>query len=370
MTVIYSENGKELDPVEIYEFTYGEGRKIVIRYTSSSVPVVFSVAEQAGFAVMLSEAGSPITFPPETLKHGEVEMSGEINRSVIQINTTKNNTVADLFLSGTPSFPINVKIWRLDSNSSISVSGRLAIFQGRVTGCAFSGFEATLNCEPIYTQIKKAGLRRVYEASCSHSLYDPATCKLSKDSGAALFTATVTPAVIGRNPVQEIVIDGVVIIPGVTGVTGSPETVTMSAAGSVNIKVPLTVPGQASFTAFGHINIPLANVTSQPVNIKDATTGLTNQSAFYTGGFVKLIKTTGGGTLHLIAEQNNTLLTLTRPIPTYDQVGVISIEIYPGCDHSARTCCDKFKNIDHFGGFPYMMAANPFVGSHVPTGTR
>lgn len=42
-----------------------------------------------------------------------------------------------------------------------------------------------------------------------------------------------------------------------------------------------------------------------------------------------------------------------------------SLRVYPGCDHSSRTCNEKFNNILNYGGFPHIPTKNPFGGSSI-----
>lgn len=43
----------------------------------------------------------------------------------------------------------------------------------------------------------------------------------------------------------------------------------------------------------------------------------------------------------------------------------VSINLYPGCDHTTPTCNAKFNNILNYGGCPYIPALNPFGGGTI-----
>lgn len=51
--------------------------------------------------------------------------------------------------------------------------------------------------------------------------------------------------------------------------------------------------------------------------------------------------------------------TLTLSAPAALPVGT-AVTAYPGCDQQATTCRDKFNNIPHFGGCPWLPSKNPF----------
>lgn len=371
----------EVNPIEVYQFVYGTQ---VLRYTSNSEDIKVTNSEDYAGGVT---GGAQLTFLAETIKRSEVEMSGEMNKSVIQLQTNKNNTVADIFISGTPTFPIEIKVWRM-SEEGLGLD-KLSVFQGRVTGCSFTGMEATLNCEPIYTQLQKAGLRRVYATTCAHSLYDMASCKVNYlNGGVDGWAIQPVVGVAAVAAVTEISIDPdtgyetvIVLSEAIPEVLASPGTHLPSFA------LSLTRGVDFEFTAEGEISVILTStnglifdsrpydtktglaVTHSQTALPESPAILHDTTAFYTGGLARLFKNGAtDGSVHMITEHTRGKLTLIRALPTTELEHVTSIAISPGCDHYATTCKNKFGNIENFGGFPYMAAANPFAGTHVPIG--
>lgn len=351
------ETNIEIDAVEIYQFTYE--KDLPDRYASNFEDV--TVTLDAAFALRVGEvAGSDTLFLAETIKRSEVSMSGEMNKSVIQLQTTKNNKIAGYFISGTPLYPINVKIWRMSEPNK--GSDKLLIFQGRVTGCTLSGLEATLNCEPMYTQLQKAGLRRMYEPRCSHVLYDPATCKRMPDVVLEVEEELTpgTPEIPEQEEVSSPDADGYTITTIIPAVPAVPPTYKTTSVDALSLRIENTIEN----TYFSFNNEGAVTVSSPAF--------LTKQSAdatYFTGGILEVCrKGSQKGSQHMIATHATNTITLIRPIPPSERLDVTSIVLKPGCDHIATTCCKKFNNSVNFGGFPYMSAANPFAGTHVPSG--
>lgn len=56
-------------------------------------------------------------------------------------------------------------------------------------------------------------------------------------------------------------------------------------------------------------------------------------------------------------------ITLTHRLPGL--VGLMTVDVYPGCDKKITTCHNKFANVVNFGGFPYIPQKNPFGANSV-----
>jgi uncharacterized phage protein (TIGR02218 family) len=148
------------EPLEIYRVIYGA---TIITLGSGDTPVV--------------HAGE--TYLPSTMKRNEVVQTQEMSKSVLMLTTSKNNPIAALFLTGSPQFPVFITIFR--QHTSIAGSDYVTTYKGRITNCRFTKFEAELNCEPIFTSLKRPGLRIKYEPTCANGLYDPG-CTLNKNN--------------------------------------------------------------------------------------------------------------------------------------------------------------------------------------------
>jgi uncharacterized phage protein (TIGR02218 family) len=156
-------------PVELYEFVLGSE---VWRQTSADVDVTYG--------------GHTWTATP--LSRGEIEEGTEINRANLELNCAIDNPVAGLYLVQPPDAVVLFRLRRLHRGDSEA----LVIWLGRVLNCEWSGREAKLFCEPVFTSIRQPGLRRLYSRLCTHTLYEQSTCRVNPDD----FDATATLATV------------------------------------------------------------------------------------------------------------------------------------------------------------------------------
>lgn len=151
----------EAEPIELYTFTY---QNEVRHYCNQTHDFV--------------EGG--ITYVPETLTREGMEITNDMNRLPLKITTHKNFEPASLFIRGIVNFPMHISIFRTYSGITAGIPTFL-IFKGRVSYAEFDNLEVKLTCEPVMTELKTPGIRRVYEPSCTHSLYSPSGCQVDKN---------------------------------------------------------------------------------------------------------------------------------------------------------------------------------------------
>ena len=152
-TFSMNERHSEFEAVELYKFTYNNQ---VFCYTSGDMDITVGAD----------------TYIATTISRTEIESTNDIAKSTLKIKTDKNNPVAGVFIRGSLTSALNISIWYAQAFDSVDMSDPILIYEGRVTTCDFSGVEAKLNCEPIFTGLKRMGLRRKYESTCSHMLFD------------------------------------------------------------------------------------------------------------------------------------------------------------------------------------------------------
>ncbi len=152
------------EPVELFRFDYGNAS---FTYTSGDTTVQHS--------------GS--TYTPEPIRRSELQLTADMEKSLLKLTTTKNNEIVQLFTPGTLSAILFVTVYR--QHTTATDANYVVLYKGRVTSCNTSEVEAVLTCEPIFTSLKRQGLRRTYEPSCPLMLYSPA-CKVDK----SLFAVT------------------------------------------------------------------------------------------------------------------------------------------------------------------------------------
>jgi uncharacterized phage protein (TIGR02218 family) len=159
-TYLQYENSVEAgQPMELYKVT--SGPLPVIALTSGDQDIL--------------HAGN--TYVPSTLKRSEVSQSQDINKASLTLTCTKNNPIAELFRTGPPTYTVFITIFR--QHSGENNADFVVLYKGRINACRFTKLEAELACDPIFTSLKRPGLRIKYEPTCSASLYDQ-KCKLNK----------------------------------------------------------------------------------------------------------------------------------------------------------------------------------------------
>lgn len=110
---------------------------------------------------------------------------------------------------------------------------------------------------------------------------------------------------------------------------------------------------KASFTVAFQV---ASGSTNLVINTTAALPAVGTDSLPYTLGVVKFTSGQNLGLAGKVKTQNSTTqLTLDAPFIFPIQVGDQGT-ITPGCDLTQSTCTNKFNNLQHFGGFPYIPA--------------
>lgn len=276
------------EPTELYLFRYGE---LQIAITSGDREVV--------------HAG--VVYTPDVIKRDLTQLAGEMNKSILNITVQKNNEVPGWFIPGAPFEPVNLTLFRQHTLTSAAEGTFIVAFKGRVTRCRFTDFEATLSIEPISTSLRRAGLRRVYETTCTHGLYDT-RCGVNKDNKAVQVDLNFLD---GRKTFSIV-------------------------SAAVSQPVGYYIGGMLKIEGVQHM-------------ISDHRFALQADADKFPGMGVI------AGTTHI--------LVLVRHLQKATVTGTILA--YPGCDLLVETCRDRFNNLDNYGGFPFMANTNPFTSDTV-----
>lgn len=146
------------EPVELYEFQRGPN---FYRYTSADSDVVFNSA--AYTAVPLSRSS--------------IEATQEIARGALNLTCARTLPLLAIFNPVPPSDVIMLTVRRFHRGDAEAV----VIWMGRVLNVGWSGLQASIRCESVYSSIKRPGLRRMYQKQCPHVLYS-AQCGVDRDA--------------------------------------------------------------------------------------------------------------------------------------------------------------------------------------------
>lgn len=145
-------------PVELYTFARGAS---VWRYTSGDRDVVL--------------LGN--TYAARAIRRSEIESTNEKARLGLRVTAPRSLEVADLYRVSPPTQAVTLVLQQYHEGD-----GEVAtLWTGRILAVSFTGPQAEIACEPLYTSIRRIGLRRLYQRQCPHVLYGPA-CRVQREA--------------------------------------------------------------------------------------------------------------------------------------------------------------------------------------------
>ena len=271
-------------PYYLYQFVEGDQ---VWRFTSRATDWTSAASE-----------GETITWEAAAIAHGDVVQTSEIERGRLELTWPLSHPFARRFLAPLGNTPVTLTIFR---GHEQVLGETVAHWKGRVVGAEIEGVRILLNCESVFSTLRRAGVRAKYQRLCRHALYGRG-CAL--DIGFQWQTGTVTTASGNALTIPE--------------AAGQPDG---WFRGGV-----LRFGAQLGFIT-GHVGTTL--ILSRPM-----------------------------------PEVAAALATPEVDPETGDPLPVV-VDIAPGCDLRATTCAAKFGNLANFGGFPEIPGRNPFGGSSI-----
>jgi uncharacterized phage protein (TIGR02218 family) len=158
-------------PIELYEFIQGTNEW---RYASCDSAIVYNAK----------------TYQPYPISRDRIKQTTDPFKNDLKLVLPRENNFAAQFLGFAPDEITSVTIYRghaVDLNF-------ITYWKGRVIGAEVSGNEVTIDCESIFTSVRRPGLRAVYEYTCRHALYGVA-CKAAPSA----FEVSGTIASISSN---------------------------------------------------------------------------------------------------------------------------------------------------------------------------
>lgn len=270
------------DPVHLVLFTRNDESW---RYTSSASPV--------------SYLGD--TYQPTSIGMGSINQSTEMLKDTLTLRFPRDHEFASVFLGAPVEHLTSVTVFR--GHAGDVDSEFITYWKGRVASSKASGDVLSLECEPVFTSMRRPGLRARYQKTCRHAHYGRG-CKLDPEAVAVIGTCTAVDGV-------DVVVPEAAALPAGTLVGG------MLRAPDGTLRYIVEHNGE---------NIKLMRpIYSLVPATADGGYGL-NYGELYGGDALKM---------------------------------------YPGCDHTRATCDSKFNNLDNFGGFPWIPGKNPMGGSSI-----
>lgn len=86
---------------------------------------------------------------------------------------------------------------------------------------------------------------------------------------------------------------------------------------------------------------------------------------WFVGGIVEFVDGDGLTNKRFITDHDNIAGTITLNLSLKDAIVTSTVQAFPGCGHDPTTCNEKFTNIEHYGGFPFIPLKNPQTGTSV-----
>jgi hypothetical protein len=117
------------------------------------------------------------TYEPDAIGRGDMVQGDEINRQNVQIRVPFDNPVAAVFLADTPDVVATVTIFRVEDADTDA--NRADLLEGPHRRHARRGAADVLECESVFTSMRRTGARARYQVQCRHALYGTA-CGVDK----------------------------------------------------------------------------------------------------------------------------------------------------------------------------------------------
>ena len=101
-------------------------------------------------------------------------------------------------------------------------------------------------------------------------------------------------------------------------------------------------------------------VTANSTTGTELTCNLTQANGWFNQGVIKFTSGLNAGLTRTVKEHKDGTLSFALRLPFPPQAGDV-FKVYPGCNKRQDTCKNKFNNVVHFRGFPYIPSADTVV---------
>lgn len=124
----------------------------------------------------VSITGNSLIWEPFPIKHTESKQSNELSKNSMTVTIPIGGTFASLFIGWSLDEIVTFTLYR----GHFGATDTRVNWKGRIAGHKLKDGVLELNCESIFTSMRRAGIRARYQRSCRHALYSPG-CNLNKD---------------------------------------------------------------------------------------------------------------------------------------------------------------------------------------------
>lgn len=231
------------------------------------------------------------TWSPAPLRRGPVDVSTEIDKSSVNISSSRDFAPVSAFAYTSPVEPTYVTIYRADLSDVATTFA--AFWHGQIASVQWSGSYAEIACQPSLALLKRPSPRKRYSTTCRWALYDTG-CGVNRNAAANYRTGEVL-------------------------VINSPTNIVIST---------------------------YEDTTPDPVNW--AAGGTLALTAFPSDAPTTIIYSTISVIVGAVRERT---IELARPMENMGSLEPIRLQ--RGCGHTLADCAG-FSNVPRFGGFPYI----------------
>lgn len=134
--------------------------------------------------IVLDSAGS---WMPSPITPSEFSQTNELAKDPLKLTMPRDDAFAELFIGGVPEQITTVTVFR-GHQGDTAEEFRL-YWKGRVVGVGQENDAVVLECENIFSSVKRPGLIERYQKTCRHALYHRG-CNLNDYDFATIATAT------------------------------------------------------------------------------------------------------------------------------------------------------------------------------------
>lgn len=138
-------------PFALFLFRYGPGVTDFYALTTAEEPITFGEYVYAPVPIHTENAVS----------------SGALDDATLEVRLPKTLSVAQLFNTWPPSYPITLQIYQ----GNVGQADCQPLWSGRIIQHRIEVDDMIFTCEPISSALRRSGLRRNYQYSCPHVLY-------------------------------------------------------------------------------------------------------------------------------------------------------------------------------------------------------
>lgn len=229
-------------PQELYRFVLGA---TVWRYTTAQAKVTFAGEDYA----------------PAPLRRSAIEQTKEFGRAALTLEAAEDLPVAQPFVIGPPDGVLSLTVFRQHAGDGEFITW----WKGRVVSVAFGPGTLRLRCEPIFTTLKRSGLRAHYQIGCRHALYNGG-CRVNAADYRVTGIVQAVSGVAVSAPEFLAQPDGW-FVGGRLAALGAQRMIVASSGGTVSLSSP--IPGLAAgltFEAYPGCDHTLATCASKFAN--------------------------------------------------------------------------------------------------------